>query len=142
MKAVDKRASELNGEYISKARNTDRQYCGTALDATGPVETKLASMGEVKGVVVGAFGEGSEDLHSLIHHLAISRSSEGGGPPEGEEGAGADRGGRVGNNHLFLEANPVYGRSQGPSKAFAWQAGGDWPGCRGGCRAAQLCPQS
>ena len=62
--------------------------------------------------------------------------------PEGEEGAGADRGGRVGNNHLFLEANPVCGRSQGPSKAFAWQAGGDWPGCRGGCRAAQLCPQS
>ena len=48
-------------------------YCGTALGTTGPVETKLGSMGEVKGVVVGAFGEGSEDLHSLIHHLAISR---------------------------------------------------------------------
>ena len=82
---MDKRASELNGEYISKARNTDRQYCGTALDATGPVETKLASMGEVKGVVVGAFGEGSEDLHSLIHHLAISRVRVA-GPQKGKRG--------------------------------------------------------
>ena len=30
MQAVDKRANELNKEYITKARNTDRQYCGTA----------------------------------------------------------------------------------------------------------------
>ena len=37
------------------------------------METKLGTLGEVKGVVVGAFGEGSEDLHSLIHHLATSR---------------------------------------------------------------------
>ena len=29
--------------------------------------------GEVKGLVVGALGEGSEDLHTLIHHLATSR---------------------------------------------------------------------
>ena len=55
------------------------------LDATGPVETKLASMGEVKGVVVGAFGEGSEDLHSLIHHLAISRVRVA-GPQKGKRG--------------------------------------------------------
>ena len=70
---MDKRASELNGEYIKKARNTDQLYCGTAQGTTGPVETKLGSLGEVKGVVVGAFGEGSDDLHSLIHHLAASR---------------------------------------------------------------------
>ena len=42
------------------------------------METKLARLGEVKGVVVGAFGEASEDLHSLIHHLAISRVREAG----------------------------------------------------------------
>ena len=29
-RAVDKRASELNREYIMKARNTDRLYCDTA----------------------------------------------------------------------------------------------------------------
>ena len=71
-RAVDKRASELNGEYIKKARTTDQLYCGTAPGTTGPVESKLARLGNVKGIVVGAFGEGSEDLHSLIHHLAFS----------------------------------------------------------------------
>ena len=84
-RAVDKRASELNGEYVRKARNTDQQYCGTAPGTTGPVETKLGSLGEVKGVVVGAFGEGSEDLHSLIHHLAISRVRVA-GPQKGRRG--------------------------------------------------------
>ena len=77
-RAVDKRASELNGEYIKKARTTDQLYCGTAPGTTGPVETKLARLGNVKGIVVGAFGEGSEDLHSLIHHLAFSRVREAG----------------------------------------------------------------
>ena len=85
MKAVDKRANELNGEYITKARNTDRQYCGTPQDTTGPVETKLGTLGAVKGVVVGAFGEGSEDLHSLIHHLATSRVRVA-GPQKGRRG--------------------------------------------------------
>ena len=51
-RAVDKRARELNQEYILKARNTDRQYCGTPPGTTGPVETKLARLGEVKRVVV------------------------------------------------------------------------------------------
>ena len=36
-------------------------------------ERKLGSLGRVHGIVVGAFGEGSDDLHSLIHHLAVSR---------------------------------------------------------------------
>ena len=40
MKAVDKRANELNAEYIKKARNTDQKYCGTVRGTTGPVETK------------------------------------------------------------------------------------------------------
>ena len=43
-RAVDKRASELNGEYIKKARTTDQLYCGTAPGTTGPVETKLARL--------------------------------------------------------------------------------------------------
>ena len=85
MRAVDKRANELNAEYIAKARNTDQQYCGTIQGITGPVETKLGSMGEVKGLVVGAFGEGSDDLHSLIHHLAISRVRVA-GPQKGRRG--------------------------------------------------------
>ena len=54
-------------------------------DWTSPVETKLARLGNVKGIVVGAFGEGSEDLHSLIHHLAFSRVREP-GPQKGRSG--------------------------------------------------------
>ena len=61
------------------------QYCGSAPGTTGPVETKLASLGEVKGLVVGAFGEGSEDLHTLIHHLATSRVRVA-GPQKGQRG--------------------------------------------------------
>ena len=85
MRAVEKRANELNNEYIMKARNTDRLYCGIAQGTTGPVETKLGTLGEVKGVVVGAFGEGSDDLHSLIHHLAVSRVRVA-GPQKGRRG--------------------------------------------------------
>lgn len=72
-RAVDKRAGELNAEYLAKARRTDQTYCGTAQGTVGPVERKLGSLGRVHGIVVGAFGEGSDDLHSLINHLAVSR---------------------------------------------------------------------
>ena len=56
-KAVDIRAGQLHQSYVAKARATDRAYCGTAEGTVGPVERKLASMGEVEGLVVGAFGE-------------------------------------------------------------------------------------
>ena len=60
VRAVDKRAGELPLEHLTKTRNTDRNFCGTAPGDTGPVETKLGSMGAVKGIVMGATGEGSE----------------------------------------------------------------------------------
>ena len=37
------------------------------------MERKLGSLGRVHGTVIGAFGEASDDLHSLLHHLAVSR---------------------------------------------------------------------
>ena len=72
-KAVEKRAAELHQSYVSKARNTDRKYCGTPEGETGSFENKLASMGEVKGVVLGCFGEAAQATHNLIYHLAVSR---------------------------------------------------------------------
>ena len=72
-RAVDTRAGQLTLEYLAKARSTDQKYCGTAPGDTGPVETKLGTMGNVEGIVVGAFGEGSDALHALIHHMALSR---------------------------------------------------------------------
>ena len=87
--------------YIAKARSTDQQYCGSAQGTTGPVETCLASLGDVKGLVVGAFGEGSEDLHALIHHLATSRVKRLG--PKREREVSEDGGGRAGHHHLLPE---------------------------------------
>ena len=72
-KAVDIRAGQLHQSYVAKARATDRAYCGTAEGTVGPVERKLASMGEVEGLVVGAFGEVSAATHALITHMATSR---------------------------------------------------------------------
>ena len=72
-KAVDVRANQLHQSYVAKARATDQTYCGTPDGEMGPVERKLATMGEVKGLVVGAFGEVSADTHALISHLARSR---------------------------------------------------------------------
>ena len=70
---MDIRAHQLHQSYVAKARATDQTYCGTPDGEMGPVERKLASMGEVKGLVVGAFGEVSADTHALISHLARSR---------------------------------------------------------------------
>ena len=72
-KAVDKRARLLPNEYRRKAQEADRVYCNYAGERTGPVERKLLHYGELLGLVVGAFGEVSEDLHEIIQKLAESR---------------------------------------------------------------------
>ena len=72
-RAVDKRSAELNKEYLVKARAADRQYGGVEVGRVGPVEAKLASLGQVRGLVFGNFGECSEDVHTLIEAIATSR---------------------------------------------------------------------
>ena len=71
--AVDKRSRELDAEYLLKARNTDRNYCGVPEGVTGGVENKLISLGKVRGIVLGAFGECSQPTHELLSQLAVSR---------------------------------------------------------------------
>ena len=39
----------------------------------GPVETKLLQFGDLQGLVIGAFGEASEDVHSLVQTIAESK---------------------------------------------------------------------
>ena len=70
---MDRRAHLLAGEYRKKARDVDRMYVGTPEGEVGPVQRKLEQFGELQGLVVGAFSEGSEDLHSLVQALAESR---------------------------------------------------------------------
>ena len=39
----------------------------------GPIERKLSEYGDLLRLVVGAWGEGSEDLHTLVQVLAQSK---------------------------------------------------------------------
>ena len=73
-KAVDRRASLLQGEYRRKAQEADRVYGEFNGEGAGPVERKLRQYGEVIGLVVGAFGECSEDLHELVQEMAESKA--------------------------------------------------------------------
>ena len=88
---MDIRANQLHQSYVAKARPTDQTYCGTPDGEMGPVERKLASMGEVKGLVVGAFGEVSADTHALISQAggAGARSRGRSGQEESSCSAGA-----------------------------------------------------
>ena len=72
-RAVDIRARNLHEEYVAKARNADQQYGGVEVGRRGPVESKLLSFGQVKGLVFGNFGEASEATHKLLDTIATSR---------------------------------------------------------------------
>ena len=123
MRAVDKRAAELTPEYFKKARTTDRQYCGTEPGTTGPVETKLGTMGLVEGIVLGATGEGSEPLHSLIHHLALSRVRVA-GPQVGRRGQVRQEAAEVAITYAFLR-RVISGCAGRPGPSWtAWRCWG------------------
>ena len=82
---MDRRASQLHEEYVSKARQVHRQYVGTMPGEVGPVEAKLLGFERVRGIVFGAFGAASETLHQLIDYLATSRVAVA-GPQRGRKG--------------------------------------------------------
>ena len=85
IRAVDRRAAGLTGEYLRKARQVDQQFCGTPAPPPpvpggqqqprpiGPVERRLLQFGEVRGWCFGAFGEASTEVHSLVERLAEAR---------------------------------------------------------------------
>ena len=82
---MDKISSNLNKEYLEKAKAADRQYVGIEVGGVGPVERKLISLGKVRGLVFGNFAECSEDMHVLIEALASSRVRVA-GPQRGRRG--------------------------------------------------------
>ena len=78
VRAVQRRAEKLPNEYRKKARNTDRHYCGVVDPVDGPpvigaVEKRLNQYGELIKIVIGAFSEGSDDLHELVNTIAVAR---------------------------------------------------------------------
>ena len=73
MKAVNRRAATLPGEYVRHARSIDQEYGGIPQGTVGPVEAKLLSFPPLRRWVFGAWGEASEDVHQLVHDLATAR---------------------------------------------------------------------
>ena len=67
-----------------KARAADR-LAGTAAGVVGRVEVKLVSLGRLRGVVCGNWGEVSEDTHALLSIMATSRVRVA-GPSTGRKG--------------------------------------------------------
>ena len=73
--AVETRARAVPGEYERHARDVDAACCGVPRGAgDGPVLRRLRELGPVRGLVVGAFGEASADVHSLLAMCAGSGS--------------------------------------------------------------------
>ena len=70
VRATDKRANSLQGEYLRKARKIDEEI---TTNKPGPVETKLGEYGDIWGLVFGAWGEASYGVHQLVQTLAESR---------------------------------------------------------------------
>ena len=110
-KAVEKRASLLPNEYRRKARDADRLYGGHANEVSGPVERKLLQFGDLYGLVVGAFGEGSQDLHELVQKLAESKVNAM-GLRRGREGLEEEIGVVVGQIRRSLSTTSVRAQAQ------------------------------
>ena len=72
-KAVDVRARALTREYRSKLEALDIKYLRVPRGQTGPLVQRLESWGELQGLVVGQFGEGSQHLHELLGQLAEAK---------------------------------------------------------------------
>ena len=76
--AVSRRASAVHREMHAKARKVDRRWNGTAQGAQGPVERRMQEFGPIGGLVVGAFGEASADVLTLIQRTALFNAERNG----------------------------------------------------------------
>ena len=110
-RAVDKRSKLLAGEYRKKARDVDRLYGGAREGVAGAVENRLLQFGDLQGLVVGAFGEGSDDLHSLVQLLAESKVTAM-GLTRGRGGTEAEIGVLVGQIRRMLSTTNVRAQAQ------------------------------
>ena len=97
VRGTDKRASGLQSSYRKKARDVDQQIPGAHHQAQerGPVEKRLEEFGDILGLCFGAWGEASQDVHTLIQALADSRLKSA-GMQRGRPGSKAELGKVVG----------------------------------------------
>ena len=78
----------------------------TARGEVGPLHRKLESYGDILGLVVGAFGEGSEGLHKLAYTMARMQ-----GLFAGREGSEAELGVITGQVRRNLSTTSVQAKS-------------------------------
>ena len=93
---------------MNKARKADRVYGGVE-EGVGPVENKLLQYGDISGLVVGAFGKWSEDLHSIVETLARVNSM---GLASGRNGTEAEKGIIVGQIRRMLSTTNKRAQAQ------------------------------
>ena len=72
-KGTDRRAAKLPAEYKRNLRKLDQRFHNATRDQAGPLVRRLLSYGDLRGLVVGPWADGSRDLHSLIKLLGEQR---------------------------------------------------------------------
>ena len=87
---MERRSDKLADEYRKPLAILDRRYHGTQDGEVGPLVRRLESYGQLQGLVLGAFQEGSKDIHSLLETLADSQLRAK-GLARGREGSSQER---------------------------------------------------
>ena len=72
-KQADRRGRELPASYRRPLERLDQDYRGTLPGETGPLVARLQGFGDLLCLVVGAWGDCSADLHTLVQTCAESR---------------------------------------------------------------------
>ena len=111
-------------------------FHGTAVGQTGPLVRRLEGFGKLEGLVVGPWGEGSKDLHSLVKTLAESQVAAK-ARSMGREASDNELGVVISQVRKYLSTSFIRAQSlcllnrlgflgEG-AKAAAQQGGGTWP---------------
>ena len=72
-RGVERRSGRLAEEYRRPLASLDQKYYETQQGEVGPLVRRLDSYGQLQGLVIGAFQEGSKDIHALLDVLADSQ---------------------------------------------------------------------
>ena len=109
-RGTDRRAGGLPRLYKRKLSKYDTKYHGTANGQTGPLVQRLESYGKLWGLVVGPWGEGSKDLHSLVKIIGESMVAAR-GRARGWEGGEGELGQVIGQVRRRLSCTVVRAQS-------------------------------
>ena len=105
---MERRSSLLAEEYRKPLAVLDQRYHGTRKGDAGPLVKRLKSYGQLQGLVVGAFQEGSDDIHALLDVVADSQLKAR-GLARGREGSNHEREHHIG----WSQEETQHGGSQG-----------------------------